>query len=74
MAQGKTVKILCVGKKGFDILRRKFERQIIELIEFRSVRSLGFEQADLVGEKIRELYASAASSTSARCSTRPSAR
>jgi F-type H+-transporting ATPase subunit gamma len=56
MAQGKTVKILCVGKKGFDILRRQFERQIIGMMEFRSVRSLGFEQADLVGERIRELY------------------
>jgi F-type H+-transporting ATPase subunit gamma len=57
MSQGKTVKILCVGKKGYDILRRNFERQIVDLVEFRAVRSLGFEQADLVGEKIRELYA-----------------
>src|SRR5438552_1445652 len=30
MGQGKTVKILCVGKKGFDQLRRQFERQIID--------------------------------------------
>src|SRR6476661_3361714 len=27
MAQGKTVKILCVGKKGYDQLRRQFEKQ-----------------------------------------------
>jgi F-type H+-transporting ATPase subunit gamma len=57
MAQGRTVKILCVGKKGYDVLRRNFERQIVDLIEFRSVRSLGFEHADLVGERIRDLYA-----------------
>ncbi|MCI0599221.1 MAG: F0F1 ATP synthase subunit gamma, partial [Beijerinckiaceae bacterium] len=31
MAQGKTVKFLCVGKKGYDILRRQFGRQIIEV-------------------------------------------
>jgi F-type H+-transporting ATPase subunit gamma len=55
-AEGKTVKILCVGKKGYDILKRSFERQIVDVIEFRSVRNLGFEHADLVGERIRELY------------------
>ena len=27
MAQGKTVKIICVGKKGYDKLRRQFEQQ-----------------------------------------------
>src|ERR1700674_2064532 len=36
MGQGKTVKILCVGKKGHDILRRQFGRQIIEVIDLRS--------------------------------------
>jgi F-type H+-transporting ATPase subunit gamma len=30
MAEGKTVKIICVGKKGNDILRRQFRDQIIE--------------------------------------------
>jgi F-type H+-transporting ATPase subunit gamma len=32
MAQGKTVKMICVGKKGYDQLRRQFEKQILELI------------------------------------------
>jgi F-type H+-transporting ATPase subunit gamma len=56
LAQGRTVKILCVGRKGYDILKRHFERQIIEVVDFRSVRQLGFDQADLVGEKVRDLY------------------
>src|SRR6478735_2202198 len=30
VAQGKTVKIICVGKKGFDILRREFASMIID--------------------------------------------
>ncbi|MGL4976286.1 MAG: F0F1 ATP synthase subunit gamma, partial [Bosea sp. (in: a-proteobacteria)] len=30
-ADGKTVKIICVGKKGYDVLRRMFEKDIIEL-------------------------------------------
>ena len=57
LAEGKTVKILCVGRKGADILKRQFERLILEVIEFRSVRNLGYEQAELVGQKVRDLYA-----------------
>jgi F-type H+-transporting ATPase subunit gamma len=57
MAQGKTVKILCVGKKGNDILRRQFERQIIEFVDLRGVRTLGFENADAIGRKIVALFA-----------------
>ena len=57
MAQGKTVKILCVGKKGHDILRRQFGRQIIEVIDLRSVRALGFGDADTIGRKIVTLHA-----------------
>ncbi len=55
-AQGKTVKILCVGKKGNDILRRQFERQIIEVIDLRGVRALGFTNADAIGRNIVALF------------------
>src|SRR5947207_9518691 len=44
-AQGKDVKFLCVGRKGADQLRRLHGRQIIETIELRAVRALGFEHA-----------------------------
>src|SRR5689334_3289155 len=30
---GKKVKILCVGKKGYDLLRRQFRDEIIDLVE-----------------------------------------
>jgi F-type H+-transporting ATPase subunit gamma len=56
LAQGKTVKLLFVGKKGHDILKRQFERHILEAIELRSVRSIGFETADSIGRKIVLLY------------------
>lgn len=56
MGQGKTVKFLCVGKKGYDILRRQFGRQIIEVIELRSVRNIGFSDADAIGRKIVALH------------------
>ncbi len=56
MAEGKTVKIICVGKKGYDILRRQFAQQIIELIDLRSVRQLGFEQGDMIAQKVLALF------------------
>jgi F0F1-type ATP synthase, gamma subunit len=54
-AAGKTFKILCVGRKGADQLRRQYSAQIIEVIELR-VKTLGFEHADQVGSKIIALY------------------
>jgi F-type H+-transporting ATPase subunit gamma len=55
VADGKTVKILCVGRKGADQLRRQYASQIIEVIELR-VKTLGFEHAERVSGKLRELY------------------
>ena len=37
IADGKTVKILCVGRKGADVLRRQFGDKIIEVIELKGV-------------------------------------
>src|ERR1700750_1042372 len=54
-AAGKTVKILCVGRKGAEQLRRQYASHIIEVIELR-VKALGFEHAAQVGKKIIELY------------------
>ncbi len=56
-ADGKTVKILCVGKKGYDALRRQFAAQIIELVDLRAVKHLAFADADGIGEKVRDLFA-----------------
>ena len=52
LSEGKTVKIICVGKKGYDILRRQFAEQIIELVDLRSVRQISFEQGDMIAQKV----------------------
>src|SRR6195256_3290155 len=52
MNQGKEVKFFCVGRKGFEQLRRNFERQIVENVELRSVRQLGFVNAEDVAKKV----------------------
>jgi F-type H+-transporting ATPase subunit gamma len=56
MAEGKEVKFFCVGRKGYEQLRRLYERQIIERVELRAVRTLGFENAEGIGDKILRLY------------------
>ena len=56
MSQGKTVKFFCVGKKGYDLLRRQFERQIIERTDLRGVRNIGFDNANEIGRRIIALY------------------
>lgn len=56
IAQGKTVKIFCVGRKGYEQLRRLFEKQIIEHVELRSVRQLGFKNAEDIAKKVLALF------------------
>jgi F-type H+-transporting ATPase subunit gamma len=54
--EGKEVKFFCVGRKGFDQLKRLYEKQIVETVELRSVRTLNFEHARQIGEKIVKLF------------------
>jgi len=60
LAEGKEVKIFCVGKKGYEQLRRQYERNIIEHVELRSVRTIGFVNAESIAEQITALYAKGA--------------
>jgi F-type H+-transporting ATPase subunit gamma len=55
-AQGKDVKFFCVGRKGYEQLRRQYEKQIIEHIDLRGVRTLAFEHAEGIADRIQHLY------------------
>jgi len=55
-AQGKQVKFFCVGRKGFDQLKRQYEEEIVETVDLRAVRSLGYANADAIGKKIVALF------------------
>lgn len=56
LADGKQVKIICVGKKGFDILRRDYGALIIERVDLREVKTLGFVNADAIAKKVIHLF------------------
>jgi F-type H+-transporting ATPase subunit gamma len=55
-AAGKTVKILCVGKKGYDQLRRTHEKQIIDQIDLRAVRTITYSTAQPIASKVIEMF------------------
>jgi F-type H+-transporting ATPase subunit gamma len=56
MAEGKEVKFFCVGRKGYDQLRRLYAAQIVELVDLRSVRTLRFENAEMIAQKVIALF------------------
>jgi F-type H+-transporting ATPase subunit gamma len=61
VAQGKTVKMLCVGRKGYDALKRMHRGQMIEFdgepyVDFKHVRNLGFGQAEQIGRGILNMF------------------
>ncbi len=56
IAEGKTVKIITVGKKGYDILRRDLNDRIVDRIELRDVKQVGFANADAIAKKVIGLF------------------
>jgi F-type H+-transporting ATPase subunit gamma len=55
-ADGKTVKLFCVGRKGRAILRREFAHLIVGNIEDIGRRSLGFSDAEQVSNRVLEMF------------------
>ncbi|MCG5234904.1 F0F1 ATP synthase subunit gamma [Xanthobacter oligotrophicus] len=55
IGEGKDVTFFCVGRKGYDQLRRTYPDRIIELVDLRSVRTLSFKDASAIAAKILAL-------------------
>ena len=56
LSQGKTVKIYCVGKKGYDSLRREFNSLIVGRTDLREVKKIGFENADQIARTVMSMF------------------
>src|SRR5579871_5819513 len=54
--EGKDVKFFCVGRKGFESLRRIFAKQIVEVVELRGIKQVEFANASLVAQKVLALF------------------
>jgi F-type H+-transporting ATPase subunit gamma len=56
LAEGKEVKILCVGRKAFDALRRQYARLIVDTVDLRQVKQISFAEADAIGRRVVALF------------------
>jgi len=56
LAQGKDVKIICVGRKGRDVLRRLFGDRVIATYELSQFKTLSLAAAQPVADKVLELF------------------
>ena len=52
----KTVKIVCVGKKGYDILKRQYSEMITEVIDMRAVKSITYQDAKNISDKVVKMF------------------
>jgi F-type H+-transporting ATPase subunit gamma len=56
LREGKTVKLLCVGRKGYDLLRRDYGRQILERVDLKGVKQVAFANAHDIAAKLLALF------------------
>ena len=57
LAQGKDVKIICIGRKGRDVLRRSFGDRILTTYEPSQHKVMSFEVVQPIAAQILELFA-----------------
>ena len=56
LRDGKTVKIFCVGRKGADNLRRDLGKNIVERVDLKGVKTLGFGHAEDIANKVLAMF------------------
>ncbi len=56
-SEGKTVKLMTVGRKGRDYLRREFAGSIVHEVSYAGIKRVEFAQARELGEKITAMLA-----------------
>jgi F-type H+-transporting ATPase subunit gamma len=57
LADGKTVKIFTVGRKGADQLKRDLGRHIVQGVELKEVKRIAFDNAKSIGDKVLAMFA-----------------
>jgi F-type H+-transporting ATPase subunit gamma len=56
LANGKTVKMIMVGRKGAEAMRREFGSYYVDRVDLRGIRQLTFAHADNIAQKLLSLY------------------
>jgi F-type H+-transporting ATPase subunit gamma len=53
---GKTVKIISVGRKGYDNLRRDLGKQVVDRVDLKGVKQIAFAHAEDVAGKVLAMF------------------
>ena len=56
LKEGKNLKIITVGSKGYDQLKREYGKYIIKKLSFKNKKKISFIEADEVGKIILDLF------------------
>ena len=56
LSEGKEIKIITVGSKGLDQLKREYEKNIIKKITFKDKKKITFKEAEEIGKIIIKLF------------------
>jgi|TARA_B100001093_G_scaffold440572_1_gene441152 F-type H+-transporting ATPase subunit gamma len=56
LSEGKELKIITVGSKGYDQIRREYNKYIIKKLSFKDKKNITFNEADEVGNEILSLF------------------
>ena len=56
LKEGKTLKIITIGSKGHDQLKREYSNHIINKLSFKDKKKISFSEADEVGKLILDLF------------------
>jgi F-type H+-transporting ATPase subunit gamma len=56
LKEGKTLKIITIGSKGHDQLKREYGKYIVQKLSFKEKKKISFNEADKVGKIIIDLF------------------
>jgi len=56
LKEGKTLKIITIGSKGHDQLKREYGKYIVQKLSFKDKKKISFDEADDVGKIIIDLF------------------
>ena len=56
LSEGKEIKIITVGSKGLDQIKREYGKYVIKKLSFKDKKQISFNEAEIVGKEIIELF------------------
>ena len=56
IGEGKNLKIITVGTKGLDQIKREYEKHIVKKFSFKDRKQISFNEAEIIGKEIIDLF------------------